>query len=249
MNEEYLFISDCHLDPGRPEISTALLRFLRERAADASRLYVLGDLFEVWLGDDDPADEHAEVISAMQSLARRCELYFMRGNRDFLLGERFAERIGMTLLDEPHSLQLDQSSVALLHGDVLCTDDHDYQRFRTMVRNPAWIAAALAKPLAERRQLAAQLRADSQAAMSGKRNEIMDVNAEAVQHCFRANSVDIIIHGHTHRPATHRYAADCKRIVLGDWSAEPSYLSWTSASGFNLVDSRAESVTDSTAGT
>lgn len=240
MGDEYLFISDCHLDAQQPEISAALLDFLRERAADASRLYILGDLFEVWLGDDDPADEHGEVIGELQRLARDCDIFFMGGNRDFLVGKAFAERIGMTLLDEPQLLEFDASRALLLHGDILCTDDHAYQQFRAMVRNPAWIAAAMAKPLAERRQLAAQLRADSKAAMSEKSNEIMDVNADAVTQCFDSNAVDIIIHGHTHRPAIHHYASNRNRIVLGDWSAKPSYLSWKPGTGFTLSDPRLE---------
>lgn len=247
MSEEYLFISDCHLDPGRPEIGAALLDFLRVRAVGASRLYILGDLFEVWLGDDDPADEHAEVIATLQRLARNCNLYFMRGNRDFLVGEQFAERIDMTLLDEPQSLGFGKSRAVLLHGDVMCTDDHEYQQFRAMVRNPAWMAAAMAKPLAERRQMAAQMRADSKVAMLGKSSEIMDVNPDAVQQCFAENSADIIIHGHTHRPAIHRYGSGRNRIVLGDWSAEPSYLSWQPGSGFRLSDARVETAESSLA--
>ena len=238
MSDEYLFISDCHLDPGHPEIGAALLGFLRERAADASRLYILGDLFEVWLGDDDPAVEHAEVIDALQRRARDCELYFIGGNRDFLVGDSFAARIGMTRLDEPQRLEIGSMRVALLHGDTLCTDDTEYQAFRSMVRNPAWIAAAMAKPLHERRQLAAQLRADSKAAMSGKSNEIMDVNDAAVSELFDDNRVDLVIHGHTHRPAIHRYGPNRNRIVLGDWSAQPSYLSWRPGDRFFLSDPR-----------
>lgn len=238
MSEEYLFISDCHLDPARPEIGEALKHFLQARAPGARRLYILGDLFEVWLGDDDPALAHQAIIESLQALAASCDIFFMAGNRDFLVGEAFAARVGMTLLEEPLVLQLGQSAVALLHGDLLCTDDHDYQRFRAMVRDPAWISAMMAKPLQERQQLAAKLRNDSIAAMSDKSSEIMDVNADAVAECFVENAVDVIIHGHTHRPAVHRHAAERTRIVLGDWSSEPSFLSWTAADGFNLTDPR-----------
>lgn len=241
MDEEYLFISDCHLDPGRPEISAALLAFLRGRTTRASRLYILGDLFEVWLGDDDPAEAHLDVIQSLQQLASSCDIYFMGGNRDFLVGRDFAARIGMTLLEEPLVMELDQSRVALLHGDVLCTDDHEYQQFRAMVRNPAWITAMMAKSLVERRELAARLRSDSKAAMSEKSSEIMDVNDDAVSQCFDDNAVDVIVHGHTHRPAIHRYPSNRRRIVLGDWSAEPSYLSWKPGTGFTLTDPRVES--------
>jgi UDP-2,3-diacylglucosamine hydrolase len=238
MSEEYLFISDCHLDPRRPGVSDALIQFLQSRAAAARRLYILGDLFEVWLGDDDPADGHQQVIDTLRELAASCEIFFIVGNRDFLLGEDFAARVGMTLLREPHFLQLDQSRVMLLHGDTLCTDDHDYQKFRAMVRDPAWISATLARPLTERRQVAARLRDDSKAAMSLKASEIMDVNETAVAECFRANAADVIIHGHTHRPALHRYAAGLLRIVLGDWVREPSFLSWQPGQGFKLTDPR-----------
>ena len=238
MSEECLFISDCHLDPRRPDVSAALIEFLRARACAARRLYILGDLFEAWLGDDDPADDHQRVIDTLHELAARCEIFFIAGNRDFLLGEEFAARVGMTLLKEPHMLQLEHSRVVLLHGDTLCTDDHDYQKFRAMVRNPAWISSTLARSLAERQQLAARLRDDSKAAMHHKVSEIMDVNETAVTECFRANDADVIIHGHTHRPALHRYDADLRRIVLGDWIREPSFLSWQPEQGFKLTDPR-----------
>jgi UDP-2,3-diacylglucosamine hydrolase len=238
MGEEYLFISDCHLDAGRPQIAQALIEFIHTRACKARRLYILGDLFEVWLGDDDAAQGQSQIIDSLHQLAASCEVFFMAGNRDFLLGEAFAERVGMTLLQEPLVLQLEQTRVALLHGDSLCTDDHDYQAFRNMVRDPRWIADFLAKPLAERQQIAAQLRSDSVAAMSKKSSEIMDVNATAVAECFRANHADVIIHGHTHRPATHRYASNLTRIVLGDWVPEPSFLSWQADCGFTLTDPR-----------
>lgn len=238
MSEEYLFISDCHLDPRRPEVSIALIQFLATRACGARRLYILGDLFEVWLGDDDPADGHQPVIDALHELAATCEIYFIAGNRDFMLGEDFAARVGMTLLEEPHQLQLEQSRVVLLHGDTLCTDDHEYQKFRALVRNPAWISTILTKSLAERKQLAAQLRDDSKTATNQKTDEIMDVSESAVADCFRANDADVIIHGHTHRPALHRYVKDLRRIVLGDWVREPSFLSWQPGQGFELFDPR-----------
>jgi UDP-2,3-diacylglucosamine hydrolase len=238
MSEEYLFISDCHLDPRRPEVSASLIQFLQSRAATARRLYILGDLFEVWLGDDDPADGHQQVIDTLRELAASCEIFFIAGNRDFLLGEDFATRVGMTLLREPHFLQLEQSRVMLLHGDTLCTDDHVYQKFRAMVRDPAWISATLATSLSERRQVAARLRDDSKAATSLKSSEIMDVNETTVTECFRTNEADVIIHGHTHRPAMHRYDAGLLRIVLGDWVREPSFLSWQPGQGFRLTDPR-----------
>jgi len=238
MSDEYLFISDCHLHVERPEITRALLEFLQTRALEARYLYILGDLFEVWLGDDDPADDHQMVIESLAKLTASREIFFMAGNRDFLLGENFADKIGITLLQEPCSLQLDHSRVVLVHGDSLCSDDHDYQAFRAMVRNPEWKSAFLARPLQERRQIAAQLRDDSVKAMHQKSNEIMDVNATTVAHCFEENNADVIVHGHTHRPAMHRYDAGLQRIVLGDWNPGPSYLSWTQADGFKLTDAR-----------
>ena len=238
MADEYLFISDCHLDPGRPQVIQMFIDFLQTRAAAARRLYILGDLFEVWLGDDDPAQGLLEVITALQQLSKSCDVFFMVGNRDFLLGDTFADRIGMTLLEEPLLLRLGQRQVALMHGDSLCTDDHDYQAFRAMVRSHKWKADLLAKPLFERQQIAAKIRSESAAAMRNKASEIMDVNATAVMQTFRELRVDIIIHGHTHRPATHNYEPDLTRIVLGDWVHKPSFLSWKADSGFTLSDPR-----------
>ena len=238
MSLEYLFISDCHLDARRPETSAALTGFLDNRAASASCLYSLGDLFEVWLGDDDPAPEYRDVIESLRQLASTVEVFFMAGNRDFLLGASFASRVKLSLLYEPHILQLGQDRVVLIHGDTLCTDDQDYQAFRSMVRTAKWQSDFLGKPLAERQHIAARLRAESVDAMSQKSYAIMDVNQAAVQDCFTRNQVSTIIHGHTHRPAIHRYDSDLSRIVLGDWGQEPSYLSWTPEQGFNLHDPR-----------
>ena len=238
MADEYLFISDCHLEPGRPQVSTQLIHFLRQRAADAERLYILGDLFEVWLGDDDKDAAAQPVVDALRWLAQRVPVYFMAGNRDFLVGSDFAESVGIRLLQEPERLQLGEQTVVLIHGDTLCTDDHDYQRFRSLVRSPEWQAEFLGKPLLERKRIAAQLRSDSNAAMAQKSATIMDVNAAAVAECFRSQRVDTIVHGHTHRPAVHKYQGRQTRYVLGDWNPDPSYLSWDSARGFRLVDSR-----------
>lgn len=238
MNQEYLFISDCHLDPGRPEVTEALIEFLDKRAPEARYLYILGDFFEAWLGDDTPIPEFHAVISSLQQLAPDTEISFIAGNRDFLLGDEFARKVNFNLLEEPHILQLGDNRIVLVHGDTLCTDDHDYQAFRAFVRDPHWQSVFLAKPIQERLQIARQLRNDSVEAMSQKSIEIMDVNAQAVQGCFDQNQVDIIIHGHTHRPAVHHYDSNLTRIVLGDWGQQPSYLSWTPEQGFSLVDPR-----------
>ncbi|MCP4876457.1 MAG: UDP-2,3-diacylglucosamine diphosphatase [Gammaproteobacteria bacterium] len=238
MDDEYLFISDCHLDDSRPQVTRELINFLDVRAATARCLYILGDLFEVWLGDDNPVLEFRPVVSSLQRLARKTDIFFMAGNRDFLLGQAFAQEAGINLLEEPHILQLDTSRVVLIHGDTLCTDDHDYQAFRSMVRSQKWQADFLSRPLSERQQIATQLRSDSANAMSRKTLEIMDVNPRAVQDCFLQNEIDTIVHGHTHRPAIHQYEANRRRIVLGNWTPEPSYLSWKRDQGFGLNDLR-----------
>ena len=238
MAADYLFVSDCHLDPGRPEISAQLTRFLDEHGAAAGHLYILGDLFEVWLGDDDPAAMAQPAVDALRRLASSIPVYFMAGNRDFLVGHTFAASTGVTLLDEPHRLQLGAQQVVLIHGDTLCTDDHDYQQFRAMVRDPAWQAEFLGQPLAERQRIAARLRSDSTDAMAQKSEQIMDVNPQAVTDCFVKYQADTIVHGHTHRPAVHLYEQKRTRYVLGDWNPGPSFLSWDRQQGFRLVDPR-----------
>lgn len=239
MAGEILFISDCHLDPQRPRVEARLVDFLDNRAVAADSLYILGDLFEVWLGDDDSAAAGQAVLDSLRRLARRVAVYFIAGNRDFLLGREFADSVGLKLLQEPQRLALGVHEAVLIHGDTLCTDDVDYQRFRALVRSPEWQAEFLARPLAERRRIAAQLRSDSVDAMAQKSAAIMDVNGAAVAECFRRHRVDTIIHGHTHRPAVHRYRDGLKRYVLGDWNPGPSYLGWDDSRGFQLVDPRA----------
>lgn len=238
MSEETLFISDCHLDASRPQVVQELIHFLNQRAASAARLYILGDLFEVWLGDDDQAEDLAPVLEALKRRAETTKTYFIAGNRDFLLGFSFARQHGIELVCEPEVLQFGDERVVLIHGDTLCTDDHDYQAFRNLVRNPDWQAEFLEKPLTERRLIAAGLRKDSAQAMLDKAAEIMDVNDDAVNQCFREHRVDTIIHGHTHRPAIHRYDSKLTRYVLGDWIPQASYLSWNTVRGFKLFDSR-----------
>jgi UDP-2,3-diacylglucosamine hydrolase len=225
-----LFISDLHLDPERPDITSQALAFLDDEARHAEALYILGDLFEAWLGDDDPDPEKRRVVAALKRLADGgLPCYFIRGNRDFLVGERFAADSGCTLLEDPTVIELYGSRVILMHGDTLCTDDHEYQALRQMVRNPAWQAAMLSRPLAERQEMARQLREKSAASMAGKATEIMDVNQDAVLRTMQDHGVYTILHGHTHRPAIHRFEADgheAVRIVLGDWYAQGSALAW-----------------------
>ena len=236
MAGDTLFISDCHLHPARPETTAALLGFLDHRAAGAARLYILGDLFEVWLGDDDDAEP--ALIAALRRLSARTEVRFMAGNRDFLLGDEFARRVGMQRIADPATIELGGRRVALLHGDTLCTDDHDYQAFRELVRGAEWQADFLARPLAERRRIAAGLRRDSGEAMAQKPMTIMDVNPDTVAATFDRLGVDTIVHGHTHRPAAHRHGTGRRRFVLGDWNPGPSYLRCDDSGGFELVDPR-----------
>ena len=238
MDNEYLFISDCHVHESKPEITSNLLEFLQNRAKHARFLYILGDLFEAWLGDDEHNPGNESIINCLQTLSKTTEIFFLAGNRDFLLGNEAATEIGLTRIDDPTILQLGDQKVALLHGDTLCTDDNDYQAFRRMVRDPDWQVQFLQKPLGERRAIGAALRVKSVEAMAEKSLEIMDVNPDAVGSCFLDSGVDLIIHGHTHRPAIHQYADNRKRYVLGDWDPLPSYLSWDQTQGFKLVDHR-----------
>lgn len=223
-----LFISDLHLQPSRPELSRALSRFLEEQAVGAEALYILGDLFEAWVGDDDDAPEPAALAGQLKTLSERgTRLYFQHGNRDFLLGDAFAARCGMTLLAEVAVIDLYGRRTLLLHGDTLCTDDHDYLALRAQLRHPAWQQALLARPLDERRQLAASLREQSKAAGSMKSEAIMDVTPQEVERIMAEHGVDLLIHGHTHRPARHPLSVagqPAERIVLGDWGPELWWL-------------------------
>ncbi len=235
---EILFVSDLHLDRQQPELTRRFIDFLETRAAEARVLFVLGDLFEVWLGDDDPAEDFRPLFDALARYAERGELRFMHGNRDFLVGETLAGRIGFDILPEPFVFDLDSERIALMHGDLLCSDDRDYLAFRAMVRDPQWQAGFLSKSLRERQAIAEALRESSQQAMSDKQMAIMDVNPQTVEQTMLELGVDTLIHGHTHRPGIHQGAAG-RRIVLGDWSADrdPSYLSWRNGR-FSLTDPR-----------
>ncbi|HWS11932.1 MAG TPA: UDP-2,3-diacylglucosamine diphosphatase [Rhodocyclaceae bacterium] len=224
-----LFVADLHLSPARPAVREAFLRFLDGPCRRAEALYVLGDLFEYWTGDEDV--EHpfaAEVCAALAGLANSgVPCHFLHGNRDFLAGERFARAGGLTLLPEEALLPVGGVPTLLMHGDTLCTDDLAYQQFRAQVRNPAWQQRFLALPAAERRRQAEQLRQMSEDAKSSKSMEIMDVNRQAVEQALRRHGYPRLIHGHTHRPARHLHEVDgrtCERWVLADWYARGSYL-------------------------
>jgi UDP-2,3-diacylglucosamine hydrolase len=223
-----LFISDLHLDPERPAITALFLDFLASRALGADAIYILGDLFEAWIGDDDTGSMNQAVCEGLKACAMAgTPVYVMHGNRDFLLGSGFAERSGCTLLGDPARIDLYGRPALLMHGDLLCTDDTEYMAFRKMVRDPVWQQEMLAKPLDERRQMAQAMRANSREQTDGKPEFIMDVNSDAVVRLMTENHVQRLIHGHTHRPAIHDldiagHAA--QRIVLGDWYEQGSVL-------------------------
>jgi UDP-2,3-diacylglucosamine hydrolase len=232
-----LFISDLHLDPEQPAIARQFLRFLRDEARAATILYILGDLFEVWLGDDDPDSAVREIVDALHDLtAAGVSCRFMHGNRDFLVGERFARETGCRLLPDGTLVDVFGERVLLMHGDLLCTDDHSYQRLRRILRHPVVLWALRHMSLAQRRRLAQRLRAGSRMHVGETAPEIMDVNAGAVVETMRRAGVRTLVHGHTHRPAIHTLTVDsapARRIVLGDWHARGSVLEW-SESGVEL---------------
>ncbi|MCC9000960.1 MAG: UDP-2,3-diacylglucosamine diphosphatase, partial [Candidatus Contendobacter sp.] len=232
-----LFISDLHLDPARPAITALLLDFLEQQSQRAKALYILGDLFEAWIGDDDDAELGQIVAEALRALTD-CGVptYFLHGNRDFLIGERFAAASGVQLLPESVIIELAGERVLLLHGDTLCTDDVEYQAFRAQVRTPVWQARTLALPLEQRRALAGQLRETSQQALQQKTADIADVNGAEVDRVMRAHRVHRLIHGHTHRPAIYDWSLDgqlARRAVLGDWHQQGSVL-YCDAAGWRL---------------
>lgn len=224
-----LFVSDLHLAAERPHITEVFFAFAANIASRAEALYILGDLFEYWIGDDD-LDEplNAAVARALSELrARGVAVFFMHGNRDFLIGREFAQRAGATLVADPTPVALYGTQTLLMHGDTLCTDDVDYQKFRATARNPKFQAEFLAQPLEARRQRVGQLREINTQAKQAKSAEIMDVSVPAVEDTLRAFGYPRLIHGHTHRPGRHVHAVDgrnCERWVLNDWYERGGYL-------------------------
>jgi UDP-2,3-diacylglucosamine hydrolase len=235
-----LFISDLHLHEGRPEVMQWLRAFLSGPAPRADALYILGDLFEFWIGDDtlSPlADEVAQHTARLNAAGVPC--YFIHGNRDFLLGPEYAQRAGLRLLGEEVVVDLYGRRTLLLHGDTLCTDYVQYQAFRRQSRDPAWQAAVLARSVEDRLRMAREARDASRRHTGSMAMEIMDVNPAAVLEAFGRHGVDRMIHGHTHRPAFHEHLLDDgsrgQRIVLADWDQNGSYLA-VSAGGTESVD-------------
>jgi UDP-2,3-diacylglucosamine hydrolase len=228
MTEEILFISDLHLAAERPQIIDLFGDFVDDIAVGADTLYILGDFLEYWIGDDGPATGLQPVFDAMVRLHMAgTAVRFMHGNRDFLIGEDLAQRCHFDIIPDPTVENLHGERVLLMHGDLLCTDDFEYQKFRAMVRNPAWIADVMSKPVEQRLALAASLRDTSKQAVAEKSEYIMDVNQQAVKAFMREQGAKLLIHGHTHRPGIHEFKLDdtvAKRIVLGDWYDSGSYL-------------------------
>jgi UDP-2,3-diacylglucosamine hydrolase len=233
--KDRVFISDLHLAPERPQIIELFLRFADEIAAEADELYILGDFLEYWLGDDDPSPAMRPVFDKLIELAEehKTKIFFMHGNRDFLVGNVLADRYHFELIDDPCKINIQDRDVLLMHGDTLCTDDIEYQKFRHVVRSEQWQQDILSKTLEERIQIAKGLRDQSQQSTNEKEESIMDVNQQATDNTFIDNQVDNIIHGHTHRPAIHHKTVnghDTTRIVLGDWFETGSYLRINDAS-------------------
>lgn len=227
-----LFISDLHLDPSRPAITELFLHFLRERASTADSLYILGDFFEAWIGDDAVPAGHPVLAGLRQLTSAGLPIYIMRGNRDFLLGQDFEQATGTKLLADPTVIELNGEAVLLMHGDLLCTDDKEYQQFRAMVHDSRWQKDFLGKSIEERLLMARQARQESTTRNSNlaeSTETIMDVNQDAVMQAMREHGVRRLIHGHTHRPNIHNFTlnnAPASRIVLGDWYEQGSVLDY-----------------------
>lgn len=217
-----VFLSDIHLTPQRPDISAGFARLMASPLIkEAEAIYILGDLPDAWIGDDTPLDGVEGAFSALEALKNHpIPVYFQHGNRDFLIGQDFAEQYGITLLDEAVVIDLYGTPTLLLHGDTLCTDDVEYQAFRKMVRDPQWTQTVLSKPLIERIELAKSIRGQTTQATKEKSLDIMDVNQNAVNAAFKAFDVPVMIHGHTHRPAIHTPTPTQTRIVLSDWDKQ-----------------------------
>lgn len=234
-----LFISDLHLTVDREWANQTFLRFLRSEACSADALYILGDLFDFWLGDDDLDDPfHRTVVDRLRELTDSgCAVFFMHGNRDLLIGNEFAQAAGIRLLPDPALVDVFGTPTLLMHGDTLCTADRDYQLFRAHVHSESWQRETLAKPLAERRAIALKLRERSETSKQAKPAQIMDVSPAAVEQAFTQYECSHLIHGHTHRPARHEHLVagkPCERWVLSDWYQHGEYLR-TAPTGWERV--------------
>jgi UDP-2,3-diacylglucosamine hydrolase len=227
-----LFISDLHLEADRPDIGKQFLDFMDTDAKEADDLYILGDLFEAWVGDDDPNTHYFAIKRSLRKLVDKgIPVYFMHGNRDFMVGKGFANETGVKILNDPYKVTMYGQKTLLSHGDLLCIDDVQYQRVRKMVRDPDWQANMRAKPLKERLRIAQEARRQSLEQTINKSLQIMDVNENEVKRVIKEHQVDVLLHGHTHRPAVHDVDLGnrkAKRIVLGDWYTQGSLVRWDS---------------------
>ena len=230
MQGETLFISDLHLDSKHPEIQQQFLQFIEQDAKGSDALYILGDLFEVWLGDDDNNPDNLITIQKLKYLSDHgTPVYIQHGNRDFLLGKHFEASSGTSLLPDHQVINLYNQQVLIMHGDLLCTDDIEYQQFRQMVRDPDWQRKTLQLSLAKRRELAISIRLHSKQMVQEKAEDIMDANQQTVKETLSQYDCQLLIHGHTHRPAIHKLdngKTQATRIVLGDWYDQGSVLRW-----------------------
>ena len=219
------FISDLHLDHKREDIKKAFFKFLESEAYEFKNLYILGDLFEVWIGDDFEDDFTNQVISKLKNFSQSNKnIYIMHGNRDFLLGEKFAEKCGAKLIPDPLILDGKGKKIMLSHGDIFCTDDLEYQDFKEKVRNEKWKIEFLSKNLRDREEIAKNLRKESAVKNTKKQDYLMDVNKSEVEKIAQENEIEILIHGHVHRPKIHSEVFG-QRIVLGDWDKKYWFIS------------------------
>lgn len=218
---DVLIISDLHLAAGRPGVIELFIQFLREQVTPESRVYILGDLFDAWIGDDDNTPPLPAIKSELRRVTQSgAEVFFMHGNRDFLVGDIFANETGCSLLDDPAVVHINDIPTLLMHGDLLCTDDLDYMKARAFLRDPAFIESIMVKSIEERQAIAADFRKRSGEANSLKAEDIMDVNQQTVERYMTDNRVTQLIHGHTHRPAVHHFELDGEpstRRVLPEW--------------------------------
>jgi len=229
-----LFVSDLHLSPQRPLLLERFAALLEREAGRCGGLYILGDLFDAWIGDDDPSPFASQVRALLARFSAATPAFFLRGNRDFMVGERFADETGLRLLPDEHRLEVGERRLLLMHGDQLCTNDVEYQQVRALVRTPRFREEAMRKGIEERRALAAEYRRRSGESLSLKADDIMDVAPEAVVRALREAGADLLVHGHTHRPAIHRLRLDgtpAQRVVLPDWREEEPRLGFWLESG------------------
>jgi UDP-2,3-diacylglucosamine hydrolase len=232
-----LFVSDLHLDQHTHRLNEAFARFMDAEARTCDEIYLLGDLVEVWVGDDDDSAFAESLRARLHAAARRCDVYVMHGNRDFLVGSRLCRETGVRLIADPHLIGRNGRRILLSHGDAFCTRDHAYQQMRALFRSETWQADIMARSLAERRDMARALRAQSMAANANKSENIMDVTDGEVESAAQRHAADVLVHGHTHRPGVHDHRVDgrmVRRFVLGDWDR----VGWAvrvDATGMRLV--------------